>query len=323
MASGNDFRFALSKEVTYGTRVAPARFVGCLTGEDIAFERARAFSAALGMGRMQRPSTLTTRGGSGALSGEVPTTGLGFLLDGLHGNSVSPVQQAATPAYLQTHTLDTAPSKSYTIQKQIPPVLTSTLLPVEYVGAVFSGITFNWAAAGLFRFSIPTVVRDEDTTQTLVSYVAPTGWVPFGFQGGSVTIGGSLEGNIMGDGSMTYACNLRDDAFALGTGGTMAKPVETDKPTASGTFTADFNDLTNINRVANNTQADVVLKFEGAVISGAYKFYLEITIPDCVFTSPSPTVDGPGPVQQTVTFTAASSTNDPIVIKYMSTDVAL
>jgi hypothetical protein len=323
MASGNDFRIALSKEVTYGTRVAPARFLGSITGEDISFERARAFSAALGMGMWQRPSQLTTKAGAGAISGEVPTTGFGFLLDGLHNNAITPVQQAATPAYLQTHTLDSPPAKSYTMQKQLPPVLTSTLVPVEYLGTIFGGISFSWAAAGLFRYSIPTIVRDEDTTQTLVSYVAPTGWSPFGFQGGSVTIGGSLEGNIVGDGSMTVGYSMRDDAFALGTTGVMAKPVLTDKPTASGTFTADFNDLANINRVANNTSADVVLKFEGAVISGVHKFYLEVTFPDCVFTSPSPTVDGPGPVQQTVNFTAASSTGDPVVIKYMSTDITI
>jgi len=323
MASGNDFRIALSKETVYGTRVAPARFLGSITGEDISFERARAFSAALGMGRWTRPSVLTTMAGTGSLSGEVPTTGFGYLLDTLHGNVTTPVQQAATIAYLQTHTLDTPPSKSYSIQKQVPPVLTSTLLPIEYWGAMFSGITLSWTTAGLFRFDMPTIVREENTAQTLVTYVAPTGWAPFGFQGGAVKIASVLEGNIVGDGSLTVGANMRDDAFALGTTGLMAKPVETDKPTASGTFTADFVDLANINRVANNTIADVELTFEGAIIASTYKFMLRITLPDCVFTSPSPTVDGPGPVQQEVTFTAASTTGDPVVILYQSTDVVI
>jgi hypothetical protein len=77
---------------------------------------------------------------------------------------------------------------------------------------------------------------------------------------------------VLGDGSVTIGASMRDDAYALGTSGTMAKPVETDKPTASGTFTADFNDLTNVNRVVEQHVADVVLKFEGATIASTYKY---------------------------------------------------
>lgn len=322
MASGNDFRIALSKETTYGTRVAPARFI-TVTGESISFTRNRAFSAALGMGRWQRPSVLTTRGGTGTISGEVPTTGFGYLLDALHGNVTTPVQVAATPAYLQTHTLDTPPTKTYSIQKQIPPVLTNTLVPLDYTGAMFMGITIGWTAAGLLTWSMPADVADELTGQTTATYVAPTAWAPFAFQGGTVTIGGVAEANVIGDGSVEIGASMRTDAYALGTGGTKAKPVENEKPSATMTFTADFNDITNITRVVNNTIADVVLKFEGATISGANKYFIEVTLADCVFTSPSPTVDGPGPVQQEITLTAASTTGDPPVIKYQSTDIAI
>lgn len=321
MASGNDFRIALSKETTYGTRVAPARFI-TVTGEGIAFQRNRAFSASLGMGRWARPSVETTRGGSGPLNGEVPTTGFGYLLDALHGNTVAPVQQGGTPAYLQTHTLDSPPTKSYSMQKQVPPVLTNTLVPLDYTGVMITGITLAWTEAGLLTFVLPTDVQDETTGQTLATYVAPTAWLPLSFRGGSVTIGGAAEGNVLGDGSLEIGASVRT-AHALGTSGTKAKPVETEKPSASMSFTADFNDLTNITRVVNGTIADCVLKFEGDTISGAHKYYIEATLPDCVFTSPSPTVGGPGPVQQSVTLTAASTTGDPPVIKYMSTDIAI
>lgn len=322
MASGNDFRIALSPEVTYGTRVAPARFI-TVTGEGLEFTRNRAFSAALGMGRWARPSILTTRGGSGPINGEVPTTGFGYLINALHGNTVTPVQVAATPAYLQTHTLDTPPTKSYSVQKQVPPVLTNVLVPLDYVGVMFTSITISWDAAGLLTFELATDVRDELTGQTLVTYVAPTAWSPFGYQGGSVTIGGVAESNVLGAGSLTIGASVRDDAYALGTAGTKAKPVENAKPEATMTFTADFNDLTNITRVTANTIADVVLRFEGDVISGANKYFTQVTLPDCVFTSPSPTVGGPEPVQQGITLTAASTTGDPPVIAYQSTDTVL
>ena len=128
---------------------------------------------------------------------------------------------------------------------------------------------------------------------------------------------------MLGDGNIEIAYPLRDDAYALGTGGTIAKPVITDKPTITGTFTADFNDNANLNRVVNNTSAAIVLKFEGTIDRDHYKYMFELTIPDCVFTTQRPTVSGPGPVQQTITFTGASSTGAPPVIKYMSTDIAV
>ena len=325
MASGNDFRIALAKETTYGTRVAPTRFFA-ITGEDIAFARQRAFSAALGMGRWTRPSVLTTRTGAGSISGEVPTTGFGYLLDALHGNTVTPVQDGATTSYTQTHTLDTPPSKSYSLQKQIPPVTSSTLVPLDYTGVMFTGgATFNWAtgAQGLLTYDLPVTVQDETTGQTLVTYVAPTAWAPYAFMQGTVTIGGAAEANVMGNGSLAIGYSMRDDAYTLGGTGTIAKPVETDKPTASMTFTADFNDLTNITRVTNNTIADVVLKFEGATIASTFKYTFQVTLQDCVFTSPSPTVNDAGPVQQGITLTAASTTGDPPIILYRSTDTTL
>lgn len=322
MASGNDFRIALAKETTYATRVAPSRFI-VVTGEEIQFERNRAFSAALGMGRWARPSVLTTRGGSGTISGEVPTTGFGFLLDSLHGNTVTPVQQASTTAYQQTHTLDTPPVKSYSMQKQLPPVTSNTLVPLDYTGVMFTGLTIGWSTDGLLTWQMPCDVNDELTGQSTVSYVAPTAWAPFAFMNGSVTIGGVAEGNVLGDGSLTIGASVRNDAYALGTSGTKAKPVENAKPEASMTFTADFNDLTNITRVSGNTVADVVVKFEGATIASTYKYTFEVTLRDCVFTTPSPTVGGPAPVQQGVTITAASASGNAPSIRYISTDTAL
>lgn len=322
MASGNDLRVGLAKESTYGTRVTPTRFLP-LNSIDLGYTYNRYFSPALGMGRWTRPSIITTSVGAGSITGDVPTTGFGYLLDGLHGNAVTPVQQGATPAYLQTHTLDSAPSKSYTVQQQTPPVTSGTLVPLDFLGVVFGGLTLSWEPAGVLSYELPTVVRALDTAQTLATYTAPTGWDVLSFKGGSLSIGGVAEANIVGGGNLSIGYSLRDDAFALGSTGLIAKPVETDKPSAEGSFTADFNDLTNLNRVVNNTVGDVVLKFEGATISGANKYYLEATIPDCVFTSPAPTVSGPGPVQQKVSFSHASTTGDPVVIKYQSTDITI
>lgn len=322
MASGNDARLGIAKETTYGTRVAPTRFFP-FTAESLAFAYNRYFSAALGSGRWTRPSITTTKSGTGSISGEVTTTGLGYLLQGLHGNTVTPVQDGATTSYTQTHTLDTPPDKSFSIQVQTPPVTSATLVAQDLLGVMMSGITFSWDAGGVLMFEIPMIVNNMDTAQSLATYTAPSAWTMLSFAGGSLTIGGVAQTDITGSGSVTIANSLRDDAFALGSSGAMAKPVETDKPTGEGTFTADFVDLTHFNRVVNNTNADVVLKFEGATIASSFKYTLQVTIPDCVFTSPRPQVGGPGPVSQEVTFSNASTTNDPVVVLYRSTDTVI
>jgi hypothetical protein len=322
MASGIDARLGVAKETTFGTRVAPTRFFP-FNSEDFGYEYNRYSSPALGVGRWTRPSIVTTSVGSGALAGDVPTTGFGYLLDGLHGNAVSPVQQGATTAYLQTHTLDTPPSKSFTIQVGTPPVTSSVLVPHELQGVMFGGITFSWEPASVLRFSIPTVIQKLDITQTLATYTPPAAWDVLSFRGGDLKIAGTTVPDIIGGGSMTVGASLRDDAFALGSSGLIAKPVETDKPTASGTFTADFNDNTHLSRTINDTMADVVLRFTGSIIASTFAYWLEVTIPDCKFTTSRPTVGGPGPVDQTVNFTNASSTNDPVVITYQTTGATL
>lgn len=322
MPSGIDARIGIVNEVTYGTRVAPTRFLP-LTAEDLGFTVNRYFSQAVGHGMWGRPSVVTTKVGSGSISGEVPTTGFGYLLNGLHGNVVTPVQQAATAAYLQTHTLNTPPSKSFTVQVQTPPVTSSTLLPHDMTGVMLSGITFSWDPGGVLSFEAPAIYQNLVTNQALATYTAPTAWSMLSFSGGSLTIGGVAEADITGSGSFSINYSLRDDAFKLGSSGLIAKPVLNDKPSAGGTFTADFEDNDNLTRTLANTVADVVIRFEGTVIASTYEYALEVTFPDCVFTTGRPTVGGPGPLSETVEFQTASTTNDPVVIAYTSTDTVL
>lgn len=322
MASGNDARFGIAKETTYGTRVTPTRFMP-LMSHGLTATPNRYTSQALGMGRWTRPSVITTVSVAGPLAGEVPNTGFGYLLQGLHGNTVTPVQQAATTAYLQTHTLDTAPNKSFTVQQQTPPVTSSTLIPVDFTGVRFAGLTLSWDAGGVLTFEIPTIGKDIDTSQSLATYTAPTAWDLFGFRGGSVTVGGVAKANVVGSGSLTIGFTQRDDAFMLGGSGRIAEPVETDKPTAELSTTVDFTAITDWDAVLAETSNDVVLKFEGATIASTYKYTLEVTLPDCKATSPSPTVTGPGAVQQEISYMTSSSTNDPVVIKYTSTDTTV
>jgi hypothetical protein len=233
------------------------------------------------------------------------------------------VQQSTTTAYKATHTLDSPPSKSFSIQVQTPPVTSATLVPHDMTGVMFGGITFSWSSGGVLSFEIPVVYQDLDLTRSNATYSAPASYSLFPFSGGSLTIGGVAQTSIIGDGSITISYPLRDDAFALGTSGKIAKPVLTDKPTATITTTADFEDNTHISRTVNNSVNDVVLKFEGATIASTYKETVEITLPDCISQTNRPTVSGPGPIQQGLELVAASATNDPPVIAITSVETTV
>lgn len=322
MASGNDARIGFSKETVYGTRVVPARFFPFLS-EGIDYAYSRVFVPALGMGMWSRPSRTSTQGGSGPLAIPVTTTGFGYLLDYLHGNTITPVQQGATAAYLQTHTLNTPPSKSASAQVQTPPRSTSTLLPQDFTGTMFGSLELSWGEDQAVNASFSVVVQKHDTTQTLATYVAPTAWSFFTFLDGSITIGGSNVTGVTGSGSLTIDIPLNSQT-TLGSGGLISKPVLNDKPTTTAQFTAQFEDFTHWNRVANNTIADLVVKFQHpTVIASTFFPYIEVTVPDCVFSSPRPQVNDAGPLSQAVTASSASSAGNPPVIKYQSTDVTI
>jgi hypothetical protein len=189
MAAGSDASVGIAKESVYGTRVAPSRFLP-LTAEDLGFTYNRYSSPAIGTGMWSRPSIVTTQVGSGSITGDAMTQGLSFLVNGLHGNTVTPVQQSTTTAYKATHTLDSPPSKSFSIQVQTPPVTSATLVPHDMTGVMFGGITFSWSSGGVLSFEIPVVYQDLDLTRSNATYSAPASYSLFPFSGGSLTIGG-------------------------------------------------------------------------------------------------------------------------------------
>lgn len=207
---------------------------------------------------------------------------------------------------------------------QKPPVNSATLVPDDLVGVTFGGLTLTWADGEALHYEFPVAVANLLTNQSVASFTPPNTYNLFPFSGGTITIGGVAEGNIVGGGSLNIAMNLRTDAHYLGGGGIMAKPVENDKPTASLEFTADFVDNVNLQRMLDDTQADVILKFQHpTAIAATYFPYIEVTLPGCKFDTERAQVDGPGLVDQPVTATAASSTDQPPVIRIMSTETVL
>jgi hypothetical protein len=111
-----------SAETTYGTFVAPAKFIE-FTKESLVLKKTTAQSAGIAAGRLLPLSSrrvVTRKEVTGSFDMEIANKGMGLMLQALMGTTVTPVQQAATTAYLQTHTLASVAGKSLTIQKGVP-----------------------------------------------------------------------------------------------------------------------------------------------------------------------------------------------------------
>lgn len=325
MSSGLFSQLGVAREVTYGTRVVPDHFVE-FRSEGMALDQRFFTSTQLGASSTFRRASrrvATTRSAAGSITMEVPNKGFGLWLDGLHGNTVTPVQQATTTAYLQTHNIGlTAPTKSYTIQAGRPDT-GGTVRPFDYLGAMVTGATFSWDVDEALVASFDFDAQDEKTDQTLAARSLPTNLRSFVFTQGTLAIGGSNVADVT-SGSLTIDLPRQTDFYPLGTSGLKARPIQNDMSAGSGTATVRFTDLTHYNRYRNATQASLVLTFTGPLIASTYYEEIKFTCNAVGFDGETPTVGGPDVLSHAIPFTILyDGTNAPVIATYMSTDTAL
>ena len=318
-------QIGLSKETTYGTRVVPAKFYE-FQSESFQMDVRAMISQQLGSGAMVARGSrrkLVTRSGSGAVNMEVPSKGYGAILDLMHDNVSTPVQNGATTAWTQTHNIGlTAPTKSATIQTNRPDS-GNTDRPFDYLGCKVTGVEWSIATDGALMANHTFVAQEEKTDQTLAVRSIPAGLESFVFTEGALTIAGGAVADVT-DASLSLSFN-RDEFYPLGTSGLMANPIQNAISEFTGTCTARFSDLTHYNRYKNNTQVALVLTFTSPTLAGAgFPFKFTITCAQVAFTGETPTVDGPDVLTHALPFQVLyNGTNAPVVVEYVSTDTTI
>jgi hypothetical protein len=325
MSSGLFSQLGIKKETTYGTRVTPDHFVE-FENENFSLDQRYFVSQQLGSSStFSRGSRrrATTRSGSGTVNMEFPSKGGGTWLDLLHGNTVTPVQQAATTAYLQTHNIGlTAPSKSATIQVGRPDT-SGTVRPFDYLGCMATSFQVSCDVDGALMVAIEFDVQDEKTDQTLATRSIPTGLHSFVFTDGTLSIAGSPVADVT-TASLGVTLPRQTDFYPLGTTGLKAQPIQNAISAGQGTATARFTDLTHYNRYRNQTQPTLALSFIGANIASTYYETLTLTCNMVGFTGETPTVSGPDVLTHAIPFDILfDGTNAPLIAAYTSTDTAL
>ena len=291
IGSGLGSSAGFSPETSWGTYVAPTRFVRARSssaqktatrqqGEGI---QAGSFGSPLS----QYVETVTS--GSGQLSLDIQSKGMGVLFQTLMGTSITPVQQGTSTAYLQTHVLADPYGKSMSVQVGLPQ-RGGTITPATLVGAKVTQAALTCAVDGLLQGTFDLDAKSYENTTSLASVSYGTGVnvfhgaqmsVKLGTYGSEAAVSGVKSVNV------TIARPHDSSAYYAGATGVKAEPVLNAVTAITGSITVDFINTTDFHaRVRDNTSTSLVLTWVGPLIASTYYETFTVTVPTVVWPSP-------------------------------------
>ena len=293
IGSGLGSSFGFSAESAYGTYVAPTKFVRHRSASpQKAANRVQGEGIQSGSyGMLLSQFVEATTGAIGNVTFDVQSKGLGVLLNALMGGTVTPVQQGATTAYLQTHTLADSFGKSLSVQVGLPQ-RGGTVTPSTLKGAKVASVAFQ---AGVDSVLSATATLDAQAYENSTSLATPSYSSGVNvFHGGQMTVKLGTYGSeaaVSGVKSMSATITRGMDVSGYYAGatvpGTKSEPVLNAATVISGSFGVDFINTTDFHaRATANTSTSVVITFVGPVIASTYYETFTITIPSVIFPSP-------------------------------------
>jgi hypothetical protein len=325
--SGLKSQLSVAKEGSsaYGTFVVPNRhFEHRSNGIKLTKEFLR--SQQLKAGRQFQTASrriATTREGGGPVSLEVPNKGFGVFLDQLHGNTVTPVQQASTTAYLQTHDIGTTDplNKSLTVQTGKPTV-EGVVEPFTMLGTKVLSASFRCGIGEWLTCDLNLDSQDVVTDETLATFSPPSNLRSFAFTQGVVLIDGVSAGVVK---SIEIPINFSyaTDRWSLGAQ-TKQRPLLNGYPSIDPRVSVEFKDLTLRNKFLSGAVASLGVTFTGPQIAGAYNEQIAFTMAAVGINDADPSVDGPGLLMQDLPLEVLDNgTNAPLRVTYQSTETTL
>jgi hypothetical protein len=326
IGSGLGAQLGIAAETTYGTFVTPSRFVE-FTKESLVLKKTTAQSAGIAAGRLLALSSrrvLTRREASGSIDMEIVNKSMGLLVQALMGTTVTPVQQGAGPAYLQTHTLADTAGKSLTIQKGVP-LTTGTVTKKNILGCKVTSGEFACEVGGMLTGSFEFDGRDVEETSALAAASYPA-MSPFHFGQMSLKTG-AFGTETARSGIRKVSCKIERpqevERFYAGAAGLKAEPVSNDQVKISGTLESDYVDTTLDDLHTSDGTTSLVWEFVGPLIAATFFETFRITLPAIRLDEGPPVVDGFGVVKPSFNYVGLyDGTNQP-KIEIISTDITL
>lgn len=335
IGSGAGAYFGVSAESTWGTYVAPTRFLpGSFTVKpEHQVQSVGGYAAAGRLAPVDEIETLLW--GTGHYEGEVLRTGMGLLLQHITGGSAVAVQQAATTAWLQTHVVGDNYGKGLSAQAVVPNTA-GTLYPFTMYGSKVTSATFSCAKGESLKVAVDLWGKKVDQLQTSAAagYTATQAALPFNFTQMNLKLGTyASEAATSGVKGVTATIGRSmnvDDNFYAGGQGYPSEPVMAAGDLESLipiTGTIDIDLMTKaefVDRFTGHTSTSLVWDFvHGTAIASTYFPTWSLTCPKVYFDTTGIDVSGANVVGASVPFKAfVDTTNGYGTIKYMSTDVA-
>ncbi|SED27117.1 hypothetical protein SAMN05216532_4018 [Streptomyces sp. 2231.1] len=326
IGSGLGAQLGIAAETTYGTFVAPAKFIE-FTKESLVLKKTTAQSAGIAAGRLLALSSrrvLTRKEVSGSIDLEVTNKSMGLLLQALMGTTVTPVQQGATTAYLQTHTLADTAGKSLTIQKGVP-LTTGTVTDKTFLGCKVTSGEFSCEVGGMLTGSFEFDGKDCDEGQTLAA-ASYSNMAPFHF-GQMALKTGTYGAETALDGIRKVSVKVERpqdvERFYANQAALKKEPIANDQVKITGTLETDYVATTLDDLHTSDAATSLVWEFVGANIASTYFDTFRITLPAVKLDEGPPVVDGFGVVKPSFNFTALYDGTNPVKIEYISTDTAV
>lgn len=317
--SGLDAQLGLAEEVTYGTFVAPARFLP-FTTEALKLDSTRNESKSLRSGqRVQRTDQWIAgrKDPKGPLEFEIGNKAFGVFFKHALG-AVSTTADGTGKKH--SCTIGDLFGKGLSLQVGRPDI-SGTVQPFSYSGAKIAGmeISQDLGGDGFAMLKLDTICQDEATATGLGSATAPSETELFHWSGLTITIAGGAY-NLLGPASIKLETPLKTDRFKAGSR-LRQEPIENKRRVITGSLVGELESLTNYNRITAGTIASVV--FTWVTISTydtAKPFKLVVTLPNCRFDTDTPTTTD-DVIPQTLTFKALDDgSTAPITVDYYTSD---
>lgn len=326
IGSGLGSSFGLAPEVTYGTYAAPTRWV---EGSAALRKKKNVYQGGgMAAGRMMQPGSrrvVTWKAAGGQFSCAMMSVRMGHLLNGLMGGTVVPVQQGATPAYLQTHALADPFGKFFTMQSGIPD-LGGTVRPYTFLGCQVDSAEFSCDLGGSLATTWTVNARDVTEAQTLAAPSYPTSnefhWAQAALKLG--TFAAEAQVDAVRKVSVKIERSKHDGGPYMGNAGLRSQGVLNDWTKITGTIEADYLTKADFaDRFAADSSTSMVWEFIGPQINGAFFETFRITLPQIFFDTDTPTAESPDVVKTSHNFTAQFDGTNLPTIAYISTDTTL
>ncbi|MER5209392.1 phage tail tube protein [Streptomyces sp. NPDC002838] len=326
IGSGLGAQLGIAAESSYGTFVAPSKFIE-FTKESLALKKTTAQSAGIAAGRLLALSSrrvLTRKEVQGSIDMEVTNKAMGLLLQALMGTTVTPVQQGATAAYLQTHTLASVAGKSLTIQKGVP-LTSGTVTDKTFLGCKVTSGEFACGMGEMLTSTFEFDGKDCDETQTLAA-ASYSNMSPFHFGQMALKVGGfGAETALDGIRKVSVKFERPQDVerFYANQSALKKEPIENDQVKITGSLETDYTHTTLDDLHTSDGATSFVWEFIGPEIASPHNEVFRVTLPAIKLDEGPPVVDGFGVVKPTFNFVGLfDGTNQPR-IEYISTDVTL